>query len=212
MHLSRRCRRLALFPTSLFLLSFLLPAHGIGSHRYIPGCIMLREWFHRFLEFSTQDVQHTLWYLVAWSWLANLLLMAGVVSLYRGKGLASIVLGIGGALLTIAPPFALGTEMFAAPCFLAWQGSMIVLVIAGVRSVSIRDGEDARPDRQRGGRGARLSITSLEPALPPPRRSGWPRAARQTLRDTRRPSTQTCRLPSALLPNRRPDRSHLPRS
>ena len=86
-------------------------------------------------------------YLVAFSGLANVLLVGGVLLLYKGKRLASIVLGTGGAILTIRP-LALGAEMVTAPCFLAWQGSMIMLVVAGLLSETPRDNDHRPPDNR----------------------------------------------------------------
>jgi hypothetical protein len=147
MSVSRRCRRLAMLPGALFVLSLLLPAHGLGGYGYVPGFDMLRHWLHRLLRFSAQELPDALWYLVAFSGLANLLLTAGIALLYNGKGRLSIVLGIGGVLLTIAPPLAFGAEMVAAPCFLAWQGSMVMLVVAGALTLCGQDGQVRRPNK-----------------------------------------------------------------
>ena len=75
------------------------------------------------------------WYMTALSSLANLFLASGIVCLLVRKRVAAIVLGLVGTLLTTAAPLTFGPEMIMAPCFLAWQASMLTLVTVAAFAV-----------------------------------------------------------------------------
>ena len=135
MRVPTRPQRLALVPIALYVSSFLLPKHSLKSQGYVPGYRALRVWFEKLCPITVLEVPNSLLYLSALSSLANLLLIAGVTCLYRGKRPAAVFFGLAAVLLSSSAPLAFGPEMVTAPCFLAWQGSMVTLVAAAVLAI-----------------------------------------------------------------------------
>ena len=106
----------------------------------------LHEWFQRILKLPSPDLLHAIGYVVTLSCLANLFLIAGIASLYHSKRAASIALGLGSGAITFALPFVADLNLFVAPCFLAWHGSMILLVFVGIVALVVPDKDGRRPD------------------------------------------------------------------